>query len=328
VQNFGEPAYARTDVYFNGTEWFNCPADFSHAQTQRNAEGENEARYCGAYRNKVRRSAPIDIAGRTLSDVVTLIRAYPLVSTQGLYSQWGPDPTTPALAGAVFPPGSTMHQNTSTQLANPDSYGTLENQIVKVFRADVAAGGTPVFTNGVPSLACGLVTGANVATYQVEITTLEQLVAGSSGTPCNFTPNANTGPRHEWWGNSTVGLGNIGGPAPALPFYQATRNLRIGFGAGNTVTYYQCALRTSDGSPRNCDVIDTGTYSIETVGDARVMRFANAPAEARALNYNRLFVERAGKVHFGFRTKLGMDNTLRLNATALDALLGQLGLSR
>ncbi len=328
VQNFGDAAYARTDVYFNGTQWFSCPADFEQTQTQRNADGVNESRYCGSFHNSTRRSAGVDIAGRTLSEVVALIRAYPLVSSQGLYNQWGPDPATPALSGVVFPAGSKLFQNTSTQLANPDSHGTLDNQIVKAFTPEVAAGGTPVFTNGVPSLACGNVTPANAASYQSEIQTLEQLVAGNPGRPCNFPPNASTGPRHEWWSNSTIGLGTIGGTPPVLPYYQANRALRIAFGAGNAVTYYNCALRASDSSTRNCDAIGTGSYSIEVLGDARVMRFAGVPGAARALTYNRLFVERGGKVYFGFRTKLGVDNTLRLNAPALDALLAPLGLTR
>ncbi|MBC7954431.1 MAG: hypothetical protein H7Y33_00995 [Cytophagales bacterium] len=319
VQNFGEPAYLRTDMYFNGTQWFNCPADFEHAQTARDANGVTESFYCGAYRNRSQRSAAIDISGRTLSDVVSMIRAYPLVSTQGLFTNWGPDPATPGLNASVFPAGSRLWQQTSTQLANPDSYGTLDNSIVKAYTAEIVAGA---------AAACGLVTPANAANYVHEIQTLEQLVAGNPGTPCVFTANQNTGPRNEWWGNGSVNIGNVAGAAPASPYYQLPRNLRIAFGSGNSVRYLSCALRAADGSPRNCDFIDTGTYSIETVGDARVMRFANVPGDARSLNFNRLFVERGGKVYYGFRTKLSVDNTLRLNATATDALLGQLGLSR
>lgn len=55
------------------------------------------------------------------------------------------------------------------------------------------------------------------------------------------------------------------------------------------MTFYSCAVR-------NCDAIKSGTYTIETVGDARVMRFAGVPGEARPLNFNRLFEERSGKV--------------------------------
>ena len=78
--------------------------------------------------------------------------------------------------------------------------------------------------------------------------------------------------------------------------YQSNRVIRAAFSAGNIVTYLNCALRIPEGSSRNCDPAGPGTYSIETVGDARVLRFANVPAAATTLTYNRLFVERGGKV--------------------------------
>ncbi|MBX3621657.1 MAG: hypothetical protein KF891_16935 [Rhizobacter sp.] len=328
VQSFGDPGFARTDLYFNGSAWFNCPADFEHAQTRRNAQGEADTFYCGAYHNKARRSAPIDIAGRSMSEMVSQIRSYPLPSTQGQYAAWGPDPASPALAGAVFPTGSTLYQQTNIPLANPDTYNPGDAQVVRAYRADVVAGGTPVYTNGVPSVACGLVTSDNFLDFQEDIGSLEQLVAANPGTPCIYPPSASSGPRNEWWSNSTVSLGTIAGPAPALPAYQSNRSLRIAFTGGTAVAYYDCATYATGGSPRNCDIVGTGTYSIEPRGDARVMRFSDAPDAARALTYNRLFVERGGKVYYGFRVKPVVDNTLRLNLTATDALLQQLGLSR
>lgn len=75
-----------------------------------------------------------------------------------------------------------------------------------------------------------------------------------------------------------------------------------------------CALRASDGSTRNCDAAGTGSYSIGTVGDARVMRRANVPAAASTLTCHRLFVERGGKVYHGYCDKLRVDHALRLNA--------------
>ena len=106
------------------------------------------------------------------------------------------------------------------------------------------------------------------------------------------------------------------------------RNIRVSFGSGKSTTYYGCAVRNSDGSTRNCDAIGSGTASIEAVGDARVMRFTGVPAEAGALTYSRIFVERGGKVYYGYRDKLRVDNAVRLNAQGMDALFAQLGLSR
>ena len=72
----------------------------------------------------------------------------------------------------------------------------------------------------------------------------------------------------------------------------------------------------------------TGRYSIEPVGDACVMRFAGVPAEAAALTYTRIFVERGGNVYYGYRDKLRVDNAVRLNAQGMDALFAPLGQSR
>lgn len=59
-----------------------------------------------------------------------------------------------------------------------------------------------------------------------------------------------------------------------------------------------------------------------------MLRFANVPAIATTLTYNRLFVERGGKVYFGYRDKLRVDHAVRLNAEGMGALLGQLNLTR
>ena len=58
------------------------------------------------------------------------------------------------------------------------------------------------------------------------------------------------------------------------------------------------------------------------------MRFAGVPSDAAVLTYQRVFVERGGKVYYGYRDKLRVDNAVRLNAQGMDALFAQLGLSR
>ena len=186
---------------------------------------------------------------------------------------------------------------------------------------------TPAITNG-ERAGCDSVTSANSESLRHDAANLEEMVANQKGTQCVFGTNATTGPRNEWGSQSTLQLGSIAGPASTNPTYQSTRSLRVGFGAAGVVNYYSCALRATDGSSRNCDPAGTGTYAIEAVGDARVMRFANLPASAAALTYNRNFVERGGKVYYGFRDKLRVNNSVRTNLQATDALLGALGLAR
>lgn len=326
VQAWGDPAFARTDAWFDGTAWSVCPVNFENSTTPRDAQGRSATLYCNAYSSTSVRSVR-DISGLRMADIASEIRAYPLTSTQGLYSQWGPEPTL--LGAAAFPPNSKLFYQVTTQLSNPDGYNTAATNTVKTYAADVVAGGTPVFdSNGVASLACGNVTSANSASLLQEVLTLEQLVASFPGKPCVFGTNANTGPRNEWWSNSSVNIGTVAGPAPVTSLYQSNRVIRAAFGAGNTVAYLNCAVRIPEGSSRNCDPAGTGSYSIEAVGDARVLRFANVPAVATTLTYNRLFVERGGKVYYGYRDKLRVDHAVRLNAEGMDALLGQLNLTR
>lgn len=326
VQAWGDPAFPRTDAWFDGTAWSVCPVDFENSSTPRDAQGRSETLYCNAYRGTNVRSVR-DISGLRMADIAAEIRAYPLASTQGQYPQWGPAPAL--LGAAAFPPNSKLQYQVGTQLLNPDGYNTAATNTVKTYPADVAAGGTPVYdANNVASLACGNVTSANSASLLQEVLTLEQLVASFPGKPCVFGANASTGPRNEWWSSSTFNIGTVAGPAPLTSLYQSNRVIRAAFGTGSAVTYWNCALRASDGSSRNCDAAGTGTYSIETVGDARVMRFANVPAAATTLTYNRLFVERGGKVYYGYRDKLRVDHAVRLNTEAMDALLGQLNLTR
>lgn len=319
VQVWGaSSAYTRTDAWFNGTAWIVCPTDFENLATPRDARGRSESRYCGTHRS-VSTSLERDIAGQRMADIVAEIRAYPLASTQGNFAQWGPRPEL--LGTATFPAGSKLAYQVTTPLANPDGYSPLASNIVRAFSAEIAAG-------GVATPACNSVTSANAGSLQSEVATLEQLVAGFPGKPCTYTSNATTGPRHEWWGNGTLSIGTVAGGTPVTSYYRSDRGLRVAFGPGNQAVFLNCALRATDASPRNCDVAGTGSWRIDTVGDARVLRLAGVPADAAPLTYHRLFVERGGKVYWGYRDKLRVDNTLRLNGPAMDALLQPLGLTR
>ena len=134
-----------------------------------------------------------------------------------------------------------------------------------------------------------------------------------------------TGPRNDWWGQSSIGIGSIGTApvgGPQTAYFTTNTLLRAAFGAGNTVTYLSCQQRSNDGSPRNCEPIGTGTYSITTLGDARVLTMTNSPA---SMAYNEVLVERGGKVYNGSQGKPYVANTMRMNKEATDALFSQLG---
>ncbi|HAT33122.1 MAG TPA: hypothetical protein DCW29_20430 [Janthinobacterium sp.] len=111
-------------------------------------------------------------------------------------------------------------------------------------------------------------------------------------------------------------------------YYTNNVSLRASFAAGGkVVTFYSCLERKSSSSARNCTAIGSGNYSIATLGDARVLSMSNPPLLAQQLGYKRLLVERAGIVYYGYQDQSGASkSTLRLNLTAANALLTQLGI--
>ena len=181
---------------------------------------------------------------------------------------------------------------------------------------------------------------ANTYTEKYAVT-LEEVIAKytgldkCSGTKRTFTNGSGTslnrGDRNEGWGNTTISLGTIGTAlanytdSTATAYYTTNTRLRAGLGANGAATFYSCKERYN-GSTRNCDVIGTGTYSIKTVGDARTLSFTGLPALASALTYTRVFVERDGKVYFGYLNRPMASNKAGLNTVASAALMSKLGL--
>ena len=168
------------------------------------------------------------------------------------------------------------------------------------------------------------------------------MIAAMSGKPCtsnnqgSFTSTNGTykspDATEENWGNSTVSYATIGsaptGLASATSFYTTNTKLRAAFNqTGNAVTYYLCKERSDTGGSRNCTEIGKGTYTIETLGDARVMTLNNPPVQAATLTYTQVFVERKGLIYFGYKGKPTVSLTARLTTTAANALAGQLGIT-
>jgi hypothetical protein len=130
-----------------------------------------------------------------------------------------------------------------------------------------------------------------------------------------------------------VSIGVLGaapvGTGTAPGYYSGNTKIRIAFkGTGtNPVTYYACKERFNNGSTRNCTSIGTGSYTIAALGDARVMTLNGLPSQAAALSSIRVFVERAGRIYFGYQNKPSVTNSARLNLKATNALFGKLGLA-
>ncbi len=312
--------WARNQVVWTGSAWFDCPTDMVHEYKPWDTKGVSSSLYCKAYQSTTRRSER-DISGMTMADLVREIRAYPLVDTEGSFSAWGPDPAVHAdKLSVVFPSGAVLYYYAAADTAQPDRYNTTLN-------SDLYLPYVSAVAQGVKS-ECDKVTGSNFAQYLVPASTLEHLVAASPGKPCIFQPNAATGDENTWWSQSTISIGDVPDDfiSSSGHYRSGVKNLRVSFADGNRADYWLCLRRASDGSARNCTAAGSGTYRIDTLGDGRVLRLAGEPQVAGRLGYVRTMVERGGKVWFGSRGRLTTSRQLRLNHVASDALFGALGM--
>ena len=319
------------DLSWNGAAWTNCPINFENTATVRDAQGNSAYNYCDSRETGKTNRATFDVSGQAMASV------YNNIVTAGYTNLTIVNPAT-ALASTAFPTGSALLYQASTSLTTAIAYYPGSGNLVKQYSAAVSAGGNA--TTQAAGVGCN---STEFTTIGSNSTTLEGLISAMTGTPCSFgLPGSfvyngitytNPDPTNEAWGNSTVGIGSIGtapvGTGTTAPgFYSGNTKLRVAFtGTGtNPVTYYACKERFNNGSPRNCTTIGTGSYTIATLGDARALTLNNLPAQTSPLTFTQVFVERGGKIYFGFQNKPGIFNSARLNTVAANALFTQLGM--
>ena len=328
----GNTAARAGDLHWSGSAWVDCKLTDRYTASLRNAQGRSDYAFCNNLEAGTSVRRVVDIGGREMQDVVrNMIRNFPGAAQGVAFADWGPTDLL-IYGNATFPAGAALHYQTNTLTQTAPGYDVQASNVVTAFNAAVAAGGD-VRVNA--SLACND-PAQNTTAAMTTVTTLEDLRARNPGRPCVFnqagvTPNFSLDP-NAWWGNSTVNLGDLGNtntlPAGTGNYYNTTATLRVAFAAsGNRATFYRCYRRVSDGSPRNCSLLGLGTWSVQTLGDGRVMSFSVQPALAQKLGYARVFVERGGRVYYGYKNPVGSVTTdIRLNMTAANAVLRQLGL--
>ena len=329
---FGTLEARQGDVHWSGNLWKACNLFERSSQTPRDALGRSTYNYCDGWEKGVNTRTGIDIAGQSMASVITnRIRTQPGEDNGVAYANWGPADLN-LLGNATFPAGSQLFTQVSTPTETAFAYDVTNP--VSTFGTVAAAGSIQVDA----VQACSRAFVGAISSFTVG--TLEQLVTVNTGNPCNVLlqtdANGSSLSPNLWWSASSVSLGSV--PAAIVPpvstgtFFTTTANLRVAFTGGNAVTYYSCYVRTNGGSPRNCSVIGTGTYAIQTLGQVpnigRVMTFTNLPAIAQRLSFSRVFVERDGVVYFGYRNALNVARTtLRLNLPAANALFSTLGIA-
>lgn len=323
------------DLHWSGSAWVGCTADLQTLNTVRDVKGADTYNYCDSYIKGASQRMETDVSGKSMSSVFSFIQ-----SVRG-DSNWGKAPTwfngTPAATvdGAIFPVGSKLYAQTDVYTETALTYDVRASNVVQVAPADVSVGGD---ARSDKTLPCYL---NYVSSKGV---TLDLLIARSSGTPCLYNPSDSSvtsgngqvygpGPVNENWQATTVSLSKVGtdptGAATARDFYTTNTLYRLSFtgGGSQAVTFYACKERVNNGAARNCTAIGTGTYAITTLGDARVMTFTGFPTQMAPIDFETAFIERGGETYYGFKVKLTAGRIARLNGTAGNAVLSQLGLA-
>jgi trimeric autotransporter adhesin len=329
--NGGTPA-RQSDLHFNGTAWAGCGLNGENLSSIRDAAGNSTYNFCSQRETGKSNRAIFDVSFKTMANVITEARAAGYAN-MSIGSNSAADFTS-FLGTTVFPAGSSISYVSANSLVNAPAYYPGIGNIVSQADASVAAGRTN------PNVAAPC--SAATPPAATEAATFEGLIAVSTGTPCiNFPGTAtvqtsatttaivSSGARNEGWGSTSLSLGLVGLATTGgvqSTYYTTNTPLRVSFAAPNVARYYACQQRSTDGSNRNCNLVGSGSYSIASLGDARVMTFTGLPIQAGALTFERVFVERAGKVYFGYQNKGGVFNSARLNLAGGNALLAQLGI--
>lgn len=305
--------WIRPQIYWTGTEWFDCPTNFVHEATLFNAAGESESLYCSSQKTRAKRYVR-DISGLKIIDVVKEIRAYPLLDSVGNnFAAWGPDPAQAAVQSAlgttVFPAGSNLIYQTSTDLANPEYYDRT-----KAGRATIPLASDPM----------------NPDTTTWRTATLAEFTAWNTGDLVGTVTEVHGN-------NSRVLLNRDYVKADGSAAY---KRYMVGFdSAALKARFYECegdmAARAAtpptsrtlfiDGKSTCKAILDT-TYAITARGDGKVLRFASQPTQLGNVT-NRMFVERNSIAYVGGQDKLQVSNQQRLNLQAAEALAASLGLN-
>lgn len=340
--NTGRTPARQADLHFTGTSWENCGLNGENVSGVRDASGNNVYNYCNNFETGKTNRATFNVEGQTMASLITNVRA---AGYTNLSVGTNSADANAFLGTTIFPVGSTLSYHGLTSFTNAPAYYPGTGNAVSQFSAAVSNGG--LASSQAPRTACNsdeYIAGA----VGTDSTSFELLIASMTGTPCiygqrSFLYNGvvyTSDLVDESWGNSTLSLGTVGnrpeGTGVMAPgFYSGNTSFRVAFkGASAGVTYYACKQRFTDGSPRNCGVIGTGSYEIRRLGDARVMTFRSMPFEMAALTFSRIFVERGRiaqgqivlgqKIYYGYQEKPIVSNTARLNLIGANALLSRL----
>jgi hypothetical protein len=342
----GSPARG-ADLHWNGSGWVSCLINHQNTQTATDSKGIANYNYCDSYsagtvNTKAPTSASFDVSQQMMNSVY-LDKIVAANFTNIKIGDGSVSKANALLGAAVFPTGSSITYTTDNGGKSAVSYYPssgnpgYDNTVVLSSLVDSVGGD---FTSGSnPQSVCG-------PTVFNAASNFEDLIARNVGTPCKFAKATVTGlngvtlssteggqTRNENWSWTTLSLGTIGSAmvpgtaAEASTHYTGNTVLRVAFAANSVANYYSCKQRYDSG-PRNCDLVGSGKYTINTLSDgSRTLTFVGLPAIAASMGWERVLVERNNLVYWGYQNLPTTSVSARLNKTALNALFAQLGLN-
>ncbi|HMC15351.1 MAG TPA: hypothetical protein VKI18_06965, partial [Albitalea sp.] len=291
-------AFARNALYWTGTEWYDCPSDGVGINIV-DSKAPFDSTYCKSYLDERVSEVTLTLAGRRMSDVVNDIRRYGSKDFNFDYGNWGPNPGAhPELAASFFPAGATMGYRTSLRKATPIAISTAATSRVRVAPADASVPfDTWPFATSMDNF---------IAKYPGD------LLAG----PLN-------GSTAFWVHGYTL-------PAAPSPAYTTQIEIRVAFDAnGNKARFWQNNRAVTTGFTTNyVKLLDT-TYTVETLGGVKVLKFAALPdGFERDFLFARMFAEKDGSVWYAFKDTVpaGPVYSVRMNGSAFGALRTALGI--
>jgi hypothetical protein len=292
--------FARNALYWTGASWFDCGST-GVGINRVNSVAPFDSDYCsGSYLDERTSSVTVTLNGTRMSDVVNNIRFYSTRDFAFDYANWGPSPAAnPQLANSFFPAGSTMEYRGQLRKATPVAISTSATSRVRVPPVD-------------PSVPFN--------TWPFA-TTLDEFIAKNPG-------DINGGPLNGATAFFVQGKTLAAAPSPE---YTTALQWRVAFDAnGQKARFYNNNISVATGFTTNyVKLLDT-TYTIETVGGKRVLKFAAMPdGFEAAFSFQRMFAEHDGSVWYAFKDSVvaGDVYSIRLNRAATEALFRTLGIN-
>jgi hypothetical protein len=258
----------RDDLHWNGAAWVNCPLGFRSSNEPRDAQGRSHYNYCDNFETGVSVRSALDIGGKTLrSVIVDTVRTFPGCRQRPDLRELRPGQPRPARHGdlsdrleALLLRQPAARHRTRVRRPRNQCRDRLQRSRGRRRRRAHQLAGVCQCRHGRDGDDARDAGGAQP----------RQALHLQPGHQCRRQqprPQRSLGPEQR---GHRLGRQRDDAARRHRQLLQHDGALRVAFtGAGNATTYYSCLMRRADLSPRNCTLVGSGSYRIDTLGDAR-----------------------------------------------------------